>query len=120
MTAPKTSAFADGTPIPLFYEKAVLAAYYRMLGGTQKQAGAAVGRTERTVRTWEADTALWARASEAARQRWLGEVVALARRRLLQTMLAAEADLALKLLERIDAELAPATQKHKVHHEVGA
>jgi len=119
MTAPKTAAFADGTPIPPFYEKAVLAAYYRLLGGTQKQAGAAVGRTERTVRTWEADVSLWSKAREAARQRWLGEVISLARRRLLQTMLAAAADLALKLLERIDPELAPATQRHKVHHEVG-
>jgi hypothetical protein len=120
MTAPKTAAFSDGTPIPVFWEKCILAAYYRLLGGTQKQASAAVGRNERTIRTWEADTALWARASEEARQRWLGEVIAVARRRLLQGMLSAEADLALKLLERIDAELAPATQRHKVHHEVSA
>ena len=118
MTA-KTAAFTDGMPQPPFWEKAVLSAYYRLLGGTQKQAGAAVGRSERTIRTWESDAAFWTRATEAARQRWLGEVIAVARRRLLQGMLTAEADLALKLLERIDTELAPATQKVKVNHEVG-
>jgi hypothetical protein len=113
MTAPKVAAFADGSPRPPFWEKAVLAAYYRLLGSSQPQAGAAVGRSQRTIRNWEADRVLWARASEEARQRWLGEVIAVARRRLLQTMMQAEGDLALKLLERVDAALAPATQKLK-------
>lgn len=118
MTAPKFAAFDDGTPCPPYWEKCVLAAYCRLLGGSQPQAAAAVGRSVRAVRYWEADKALWARAREEARQRWLGEVIAVARRRLLQGMLSAEADLALKLLERIDAELAPITQKVKVNHEV--
>jgi hypothetical protein len=119
VTAPKFTAFPDGTPCPPFWEKAVLAAYYRLLGHSQPQAGAAVGRSGRTVRLWEADTALWARATQTAKARWLGEVISLARRQLLRAMVNADGDLALKVLERIDTDLAPATQRHKVHHEVG-
>ena len=45
---------------PRHWEKRVLAAYYRLLGSSQKAAGAAVGRSERSVWTWEQDTALTA------------------------------------------------------------
>jgi len=113
MTAPKFAAFADGAPCPPFWEKCVLAAYYRLLGGSQPQAGAAVGRSQRTVRMWEADKTLWARATAQAKERWLGEVTALARRQLLKAMVSADGDLALKLLERLDEALAPASQRLK-------
>ena len=65
---------------PRHWEKRVLAAYYRLLGSSQKAAGAAVGRSERSVWTWEQDTVTWTQATEEARKRWLGEVTALARR----------------------------------------
>ena len=115
MTAPKHAAFDDGTPCPAFWEKCVLAAYLRLLGGSQPQAGAAVGRNERTIRNWEADTALWTRAVDAAKERWLGEVTSLARRQLLKAMVTADGDLALKVLERLDDALAPAA--HRLKHE---
>jgi hypothetical protein len=115
----KTAAFSDATPQPKYWEKLVLASYYRLLGSSEQEAGAAVGRSARTVRVWEADTALWAQATEEARKRWLGEVTALARRALLKAAMSADGGLALKILERIDTGLAPATQRLKVQHEVG-
>jgi hypothetical protein len=118
MTAPKTAAFSDGTPRPSYWEKLVLASYYRLLGATQIQAGAAVGRSERTIRVWEADRILWQRASEEAHQRWLGEITAAARRAVLDNA-GTDVDLALKLLERLDSDLAPPAQRHKVHHDMG-
>jgi hypothetical protein len=115
MTAPKFAAFDDGTPRPACWEKAVLAAYYRLLGGSQPQAAAAVGRSVRAVRYWEADKALWARATLAAKDRWLGEVTSLARRQLLKASAVADGELALKLLERLDDALAPPA--HRLKHE---
>jgi hypothetical protein len=113
MTAPKVAAFDDGTPCPPFWEKCVLAAYLRLLGGSQPQAAAAVGRSVRAVRYWEADKTLWARATAAAKDRWLGEITSLARRQLLKAMTTADGELSLKLLERLDEALAPAAQRHK-------
>ncbi len=104
---------------PRHWEKRVLAAYYRLLGSSQKAAGAAVGRSERSVWTWEQDTVTWTQATEEARKRWLGEVTALARRQLLAAMMRDGGDLALKILERIDTDLAPPTQRLKHQHEVG-
>ena len=95
------------------WEKVVLACYLRMLGSSQKAAGAAVGRSERTIRVWEADTETWAQACAEARQRWLGEVISLARRQLLKAMMNADGDLSLKLLERVDEALAPASMRLK-------
>jgi hypothetical protein len=115
MSAGEVAAFADGTPRPAFWEKLVLASYYRLLGSTQREAGAAVGRSERTIRVWEADRGLWTRASDEAKHRWLGEVSALARRQLLKAMMTAEGDLALKVLERVEEALAPPSQR--VKHE---
>jgi hypothetical protein len=117
MTAPKFTAFDDGTPRPAWWEKGILAAYYRLLGSSQKQASAAVGRNERTIRNWEANTAVWTRATQAAKERWLGEVTSLARRQLLKAMMTADGDLSLKLLERLDDALAPPSQRLK--HEGG-
>jgi hypothetical protein len=115
---PAASAAQPDTPA--YWEKLVLASYYRLLGATQKAAGAAVGRSERTIRAWEADTARWTQAADEARKRWLGEVTAMARRQLLQAATTADGDLALKILERLDKDLAPPTLRIKQTHEVGA
>jgi hypothetical protein len=107
------AAFEESAAPPVFWEKLILAAYFRLLGSTQKQAGAAVGRSERTIRVWEADKPLWQRALAAAKDRWLGEVTSLARRQLLKAMVTADGDLSLKLLERLDEALAPPSQRLK-------
>ncbi len=103
---------------PAHWEKVVLASYWRLLGSSQKAAGAAIGRSERTIRNWEADTVLWTRATEEARTRWLGEVTALARRQLLAGLMSADADLALKVIERLDPALAPASLRLKHEGQV--
>lgn len=92
-----------------------MAAYLRLLGASQKAAAAAIGRSERTIRNWEAETALWTKASEEARQRWLTEVTAMARRQLLKGLMTADAEMALKVIERLDADLAPPA--HRLKHE---
>src|SRR5215813_11339909 len=112
------AASADRTALPKYWEKLVLASSHRLLGSTQAQTGAAVGRSQRTIRSWEADRALWQQASEEARQRWLGEITAAARRAVLDNA-GTDADLALKLLERLDPDLALPAQRLKHSHEVG-
>lgn len=53
----------------------------------------------------------WARAREEARQRWLGDVTDVARQSLLKHLKEAySGELALKVLERVDEDLAPAKQ----------
>jgi len=109
----------DPSDRPNHWDLLIVAAYHRLLGSTQDEAGAAVGRASRTIRTWESDTATWQAACAEARRLWLGEVIALARRQLLKALDTADGDLALKILERMDPDFAPALQRHKVQHEVG-
>jgi hypothetical protein len=68
------------------WAKVVLAAYFRSLGATQREAAKAAGCGERTVRGWEADQALWSAALETARELWAGEVDAAARGRVLEAI----------------------------------
>ena len=106
-------------PRPRQWEKWVLYAYLRMMGMTQKAAGSAVGRAKRTVAEWEEAKMLFAQAREEARKRWLTEVGDAARTTLLKALQGEDGDLALKVLERIDPDLSPPTQRVKLHHEVG-
>ena len=115
----KSADFPQGTPAPRSFEKQVAAAYLRMLGATQKAAGAAVGRSERTLQAWEAETVTWERARAEARRRWLGAVTDAARTTLLETIRAGDGDLAMKVLERVDGALAPPTQRLHHRHEIG-
>ena len=115
----KPAAFSESNPVPRHWEKRVLTAYLRMMGMTQKQAGAAVGRSERTIRDWEADTATWTQAWDEARHRWLGELTDAARQTLLTVIRAGDGDLAMKVLERIDTDLAPPTQRLRHTHDIG-
>jgi hypothetical protein len=104
---------------PPHWEKIVLYAFLRMLGSSQKDAASAVGRKKRTVQDWQADKPLYAQAREEARPRWMQELTDASRQTLLATIRAGAGELALKVLERVDADLAPATQRHKVEHQVG-
>jgi len=115
----KPAAFSERNIPPQHGEKRVLAAYLRMMGMTQHQAGAAVGRSARTIRDWEAATATWEQAREEARRRWLGDLTDAARKTLLDTIRAGDGDLSMKVLERIDADLAPPTQRLHHKHEIG-
>jgi cell division inhibitor SulA len=119
MTAPKLAAFADGTPVPRHWEKRVLTCYLRMMGLTQPEAGKAVGRAARTVRTWESETVTWTQARTEAEARWLRELTDEARVTLLAAIKQGAGDLALRVLERTVQGLAPPTQRLQHHHEVG-
>lgn len=98
---------------PRHWEKRVGAAYFRMMGLTQEQAGKAVGRSIRSVCVWESEKETWQMAREEARQRWLGELTDAARVALLHTIQAGDGELSLRVLERIDPDLAPSKQKHE-------
>lgn len=99
--------------MPPHWERHVLAAYFRMLGQTQKQAAQAVGRSLRTITDWESDKELWAQAREEAKARWLTEVVDASRVSLLSAIRAGDGELSLRVLERTDDALAPPAYQHK-------
>jgi cell division inhibitor SulA len=115
----KPAAFPATTTRPRHWAKRVGAAYFRMMGLTQAEAGKAVGRSMRSVRAWEAEKVTWALARQEARQCWLGELTDAARKTLLQAIRAGDGDLALKVLERTDTDLAPPTQRLHHQHEIG-
>jgi len=103
---------------PAHWEKRVSAAYMRMLGATQAEAGRAVGRSERTIRLWESDPS-WADARREAEERWLVDLTDASRRAVLDSIKAGNAQLAKEMLERLDERLAPPTIKHKLSGRVG-
>ena len=107
--SPTSSASPDAAPPrPKYWEKFVLYSYLRMMGSTQKDAGRAVGRKVRTVQEWEENKRLYAEARADARQRWLNDLTDAARQTLLATIRQGHGELAWKILERVDADLAPA------------
>jgi len=97
---------------PAHWEKRVSAAYMRMLGATQAEAGRAVGRSARTIRLWESDPS-WADARREAEERWLVDLKDASRRAVLQAVREGNAQIGLALLERLDERLAPPKQRHE-------
>ena len=84
-------------------DKALSAAYLRILGHTQTEAESGAGCAERTVRQWES-CSWWPEILAEAESRWLSGLMSKARGTLLRDM---DANLALKILERRIPELAP-------------
>jgi hypothetical protein len=105
--------------VPRHWEKRVLACYLRMMGLTQSEAGKAVGRAGRTVRTWESEPVTWTQARSEAEKRWLRELTDAARVTLLTAIRQGAGELALRVLERTVQALAPPTQRLQHHHETG-
>ena len=101
------SASSAPHPRPHFWEKRVLAAYLRMCGQSQKDVAAAIGRTDRTIRLWEAEPDTWQAARAEAALRWLGDLVDAARGTVIAAVRAGDAEIGLKILERTIAALAP-------------
>lgn len=114
----KSSAPAQEKKRHAHWDKVVSAAYLRMIGHTQEEAARGVGRSQRTIQLWEADTELWAAAREEARGRWLQATVDASRQSVLKAA-GRNADLAFRILERVDPELAPPKQKHEHSGEGG-
>jgi hypothetical protein len=118
MSALKPSASRRSGKRHAHWDKVVSVAYLRLIGHTQAEAAIAAGRSERTIRNWEADTELWAAAREEANSRWLQATTDAARRTVLKAV-ARNADLAFRILERLDPELAPPKQRHEHGGEGG-
>jgi hypothetical protein len=109
---PKTAYAQRANPPPLpYWEKCILAAYLRMMGATQRDAARAVGRSLRTIATWESHKDQWALALDEARKRWLIDLTHASRAALLGTIKEGNGMLALQVLERLDPELAPPKQR---------
>jgi hypothetical protein len=82
-----------------------------MMGASQADAAASVGRNGRTIREWEADVEWWRVAREEARDLWMNDAEDAARQAVLRSMKLGNADMGLRVLERIERRLAPPKQK---------
>lgn len=99
---------------PRSWEKAILAAYVVMLGGTSEQAAAAAGCSKRSVEDWRM-APWWADAKTAAEDRWLDKALSAAQVGLLAVLRDKDAATVRWVLERLrSATFAPPTQNHKV------
>jgi DNA-binding XRE family transcriptional regulator len=78
-----------------------------MLGASQQAAAGAIHRSKRTVQYWENDKPTWTLAREEAAARWLSDLVDAARGTVLTAVQGGDAALAMTILERCIAELAP-------------
>lgn len=115
----KSSDFESDEKLHAHWDKVVSAAYLRMIGATQEAAAAAVGRSGRTIRSWESEEELWTHARAEARSRWLTDAEDAARSAVLKSMQLGNADLGKWLLERVEPALAPPKQRHELGGQGG-
>lgn len=95
---------------PQSWDKAVFAAFLRMIGHTQDDAANIAGVGSRTLARWEVSE-FWPDAQdEASKDRWLRHLIHAARRGL-STGVIADGNLALKVLERTDDRFLPPAQR---------
>jgi len=104
---PEAAENRDPVKKPHDWDKAVSAAYLRLLGQIQETVADSVGISPRTLHSWE-HSSWWVTATAEAQGRWLSGLEAKARLKLLEDM---DANLALKIAERRFPALAPPTQR---------
>ena len=103
---------------PADWDKAVAAAYLRLIGQSQELSARGAGVGARTLKRWEA-SAFWPDACEEAADRWLSHATEKARRTFLRGIdsddhpKSADPRLALTFLERVDHRLAPPAHRHE-------
>ena len=103
---------------PRDWDKAVAAAYLRLIGGTQVEAAEGAGLGLRTLQGYE-KCEWWAEAQEEASNRWLKHIVGAARHSLAKGI-KDDPNLAFKVLERMDPRLLPPKQRMELGgHEGG-
>lgn len=108
----------DTVTKPQDWDKAVAAAYLRLIGNSQEVSAEGAGIGRRTLIRYEkADW--WHEACEEAADRWLSHLVEESRRTLLAGIKGGNASLALSILERVDRRLTPAANRHEVTGEGG-
>lgn len=97
---------------PADWDKAVSAAYLRLLGASLRAAASGAGVGERTMERW-VHCDWWPKAMEEAADRWMNDLTAAARKTLLKAVQDGRSDQALTILERIDPRLMPPKQRHE-------
>lgn len=99
---------------PADWDKAVSAAYMRLLGASQEASAKGVGLSRRTLIRYEASD-WWPDAQAEADRRWLADVTAATKARLLQTLRESD-DLGglLRVAERLIPDLRPGPTQHDV------
>lgn len=98
-------------------EKAVHAAYLRLLGGTQMDVAAVVGINRATLSLWETSD-WWPEVKHDAVVQWIAEDLQPTAMAGLQSGVKRDGKLALDVLERVISELAPAAQRVQVKQEI--
>lgn len=101
-------------PAPAPRKVKVLAAYYRLLGYTQEDAGKEIRRNGRTVRRWEEDNDEWASLCAEAQALYLKDVIAAARNAVIKQIKGGDGDLGFKILERNEIGFEPPAQRLKL------
>jgi transcriptional regulator with XRE-family HTH domain len=111
-TPEEIAALADSPELPANWDKWVSAAYLRMRGLSQEKAAKDAGISERTLWDWEKrHPDQWKRAKGEARDRWMNSLVDASRAAVLASVEGGNAELGMRILERVDPELqAPETR----------
>lgn len=106
----KVAGYDDPVDKPRDWDKAVSAAYLRLIGQSQKDAATGAGVGQRSLRRWET-CSWWEDARDEARDRWLNDLVAESRATLFRVVQEGDGLRAMQILERMDPKMAPPAQK---------
>lgn len=112
----KTPDSNETKPPTRYWDKRVAAAYLRMMGHTQEEVGASVGRHPDTIGGWEKHET-WPLARAEARDRWMADAEDASRQAVLGSIRLGNAELGKWFLERTVDQLAP-KQKHEHSGEI--
>ena len=102
----------DGVGKPRDWDKAMSAAYLRLIGLSQEEAAKGAGVGERSLQRWEVSD-WWPKACEAAADRWIQQLGIECRTTVMIAVKNGDAQTAVKMLERIEKRLAPPRQQHE-------
>ena len=97
---------------PRDWDKAVSAAYLRLIGRSQEEAAKHAGVGERTLQRYEVSE-WWPQACREAESRWLKGLVFISQQTLFKAIEAGDANLAFRVTERHIKALAPPSQRHE-------
>lgn|GEM_PF-3027195 len=113
----ETANSTDPVKKPHSWDKAVSAAYLRLLGNSQEASARSAGISPRSLVSWET-CSWWPQAKQEAKERWLNDLVAKARVSI-EAGVQDDPNLALKILERLDLDLRPPKERMDVSVEGG-
>jgi len=102
---------------PQDWDKALAAAFFWQIAGELKATAKAVGISESTMQRW-VRSPWWGRACAESRPDWFSHLTAESRRTVVKAIQEGDSDLALRILERTDPQLAPPAQRLEVRASV--